>query len=283
MNDLKTGQGNYANEYVHYMPAYMKSKAPILKNNSLVSASLASGVPEAPDEKHPYDTLTEQGLAERDEADEALMARLQETGSRLDKKLDESEYQADNNENVKKQIEENIKRGNAATKIKAVARGLKERQEYEKIKKTKNEAAEKIQKLARTKLSVTKADVVQTSEPKPVITSSSSKKSKDDDDDDDRDSIETNLEGDDPDKLQSFLEKIGSYGIEQQDLSKIIFKGGGVLRFKQYPMLQKIAKELYQKNNSQQFLDKTTDLVSNGKHKIKTVSELNNILEELKK
>ena len=94
LNDLKTGQGNYANEYIHHKPAYLNSKTPILKNNSLVSGAFSSGIPQAPDEKHPYDTLTQDEMENRDRDDEILMSRLQETGSRLDKKLDESEENA---------------------------------------------------------------------------------------------------------------------------------------------------------------------------------------------
>ena len=87
----------------------MKSKTPILKNNSLVSGAFSSGVSEAPDEKHPYDTLTEQELAERDDADEALLSRLQQSRVRLNDKLEDSEYEANNDKNVKNKYDIIIK------------------------------------------------------------------------------------------------------------------------------------------------------------------------------
>jgi hypothetical protein len=270
LDNLKTGQGNFANEYIHHTPAYIKSKTPILRNNSLVSAAFSSGIEQAPKEL-PYDTLTEQGLAERDDADEALFSRLQQTRARMNDKLDESEYQADNNENVQKQIQENIKRGNAASKLQAIRKGSKERQEYEKIKETKNKAAEKIQKFTKTRLSVKKATLEETPEP------SSSKKGKDD-----GDSEETDL-GDDPENQKLFLASIQNYGVKNEDLDKLVFKGGGNYRKTQYPLLQQIAKELFQQNNSKEFLNQISDQITGRKHRIKSVSELNKALENLKK
>ena len=282
MNDLLTGQGNYANEYIHYTPAYMKSKTPILKNNSLVSAAFSSGIEQAPKEL-PYDTLTEQGLAERDDADEALLSRLQQSRARLNDKLDNSEYEANNNENVKKQIQENIQRGDAATKIKSFVRGAQARQEFKEIKETKNKAAQRIQKVARLS-GVTKAKIEKTptSTPlevvsEPIEKPTSSKKGKDDDDSD-----ETNL-GDDPNNQKLFFESIASYGVLQSDLDKLILKGGGKTRIDQYPLLQQIAKELYQRKIPEKFLNKTTDQITGGKHKIKSVSELTKTLDKIKK
>ena len=114
------------------------------------------------------------------------------------------------------------------------------------------------------------------SEPKPAIATSSKSK------DDDGDSEETDL-GDDPDKLQTFLEKIESYGIQQDDLSKVIFRGGGGTRSKQYVILQKIAKNLHKEDRSKEFLFITTDKNSNNKHKIKSESELKKISDNIEK
>ena len=127
---------------------------------------------------------------------------------------------------------------------------------------------------------ITKVSLQQPRQLPTPATTSTSKKGKDDDDD--KDSEETNL-GDDPDKLQSFFESIKSYGVLQLDLNKINFKGGGITRKAQYPLLQQIAKELYQKRNSEQFLNKTTDQISGGRNKIKSIDELNKALEILKK
>ena len=192
------------------------------------------------------DTLTEQGLAERDDADEALLSRLQQTRARMNDKLDESEENANSHmEKMKK---------------------LKDIKENISSKKIQNVVKERIQ---RKKLEgVTRA----------LIATSS--KSKDDDNSDG--SIETNLEGD-PDKLQSFLSTIESYGIEKEDIDKIVFKGGGNYRKPQYPLLQQIAKQLFQQNNSKEFLNQISDKSDSGKHKIKNVVELNKALEKLKK
>ena len=103
-----------------------------------------------------------------------------------------------------------------------------------------------------------------------------------DEDDDDTGSADTNL-GDDPPDLKEFKASIQNFNIPQQDLDKINFKGGGGTRKEQYPLLRDIAKNLHQKTKIEEFLDKTTDEVSGGKHKIKSVNELKIILEELKK
>ena len=126
---------------------------------------------------------------------------------------------------------------------------------------------------------ITKASIEQPRQvPKPAIATSS--KSKDDDNSDD--SIDTNL-GDDPENLKPFIESIKSYGVAQEDLDKINFKGGGVTRKQQYPLLQQIAKSLFQQNNSKEFLNQISDKSDGGKHKIKSVVELNKALQKLKK
>ena len=114
------------------------------------------------------------------------------------------------------------------------------------------------------------------SEPTPA-TSSSSKKGKDDDDSD-----STNL-GDDPNNQKLFFESIASYGVLQSDLDKLILKGGGKTRIEQYHLLQQIAKELYQRRIPEKFLNQISDKSDARKHKIKSVSDLNKILEDLKK
>ena len=189
LNDLKTGQGNYANEYVHYMPAYMKSKTPILKNNSLVASSLSSGVAQAPNEKQPYDTLTQDEMEDRERSDEALMSRLQQTRARMNDKLDESEENSNSHMEKMKKLKD-IKENISSKKIQNVVK--------ERIKRKKLEG-------------VTRA----------IIATSS--KSKDDDNSDG--SIETNLEDTEnnnvTDEEKSFLDEIFDFdlfGSEDEEL-----------------------------------------------------------------
>ena len=280
LNDLKIGTPNNVNEYIIFTPEYLKPKnrgKPILNNNSIVGGAT---IPTGPIEK-PYDVLTQEEMENRDRQDEILMARLQETGSRLDRKLDESEENA--NEHMEKMNKlKDIKEKISSKKIQKV---VKERIQNKKEEETKNKAAETIQKLARTKLSGVKKATIEEKTPtsKPLEVISEPKPSSITGKDNDGDSDETELGGDDPETQKLFLASIQNYGVPKEDLDKILWRGGGRTRKDQYPMLQKISKELFQRNQSTEFLNKTTDLVSDGKHKIKSVTELNKILNEIKK
>ena len=165
-------------------------------------------------------------MENRDRQDEILMARLQETGSRLDKKLDESEENA--NEHMEKMNKlKDIKEKISSKKIQKV---VKERIQNKKIEETKNKAAETIQKLARTKLSGVKKATIEEKTPtsKPLQVSSEPKPSSSTGKDD-GDSEETEL-GDDPETQKLFLTSIQNYGVEKEDIDKIIFRGGGKTR-----------------------------------------------------
>ena len=202
----------------------------------------------------------------------------------MNDKLDNSNYEADNNENLKQQIRYNNKTRlkdievKDTNRLKGVTKTTEEKKQIDaEQKRYNNKTRLKDIEVKDTKIlkGVTNATIQQ---PTPATTSTS-KKGKDDNSDD---SAETNL-GDDPENLKLFLSTIESYGIEKEDIDKIVFKGGGNHRKQQYPLLQKIAKELFQQNNSKEFLNQISDKGDSGKHKIKNVPDLKKSLNLLKK